>query len=524
MKSKIVIFTLAMCAVVAGCGKTSTTIDLSQNAEENQTEEVQEDGVEVEAASESEEAADTDYTRGIGYIQWSDYDNEMDEDYHLLISVSNSHLDLTDDSYPQLRKALREHSRKESDNARNFITENIEDAKEIVAAMDYAVYYSSDTSDTVYRADSQVFSFVDTNSVYFCGAHPGTYFDGITFDSTTGNEIELKDVVSDYDRLCEVTLEKLALCENAEGFYEDYETTVRDMFYGTGQYEEPVPEFYLTAEGINIIFNEYQIGPYATGCAFVNISYEECPDLFADKYVYNGEGRIQAGGEETPVYIDINGEQKEVKVTMDANNDEFTIKMKVSVGDKSSEFDFYGFTAHWSVLTDRNGNSFMYVETVVENDYVILEILKLDENGASFVKEISGLFSAQGYSTDPYNMMMCERMEALGSYTGYKLYHITESGIPETDDQEYSIRSGDTGYFSKLISTVDFIVYVNGEEVNAPAGTSFELMGTDNHSYVRAIMDDGRECEIRYVQEDYRKDINGIINEWDAFELLPYAG
>lgn len=524
MKKIMVAAVMALSMVAAGCGKEALA-DVS-GEQEQPTADVQLTDEEITESEENaaEETAVADKATAIGYVTWSDYHSEETDNYQILINTINSHIDIIDEGYDALKASLAKYNEEEAQEAVEFVENNIDYAREFLESMDYSMYFTNESSDTVYRADTQVFSFANCNSSYLGGAHPGTYFSGVTYDSVTGKELELKDVVTDYDKLCEITLEKLKNYEYADCFFEDYETTVRDMFYGTGEYELALPEYWLTSQGMKLLFNEYAIAPYAAGYTMIDITYEDAPELFNSQYVYNGEGTIQYGNGDAPVYIDVDGSRQEVTVDTTVNDDEYRIDFEVNVGDKKSNFEFYGFSSSWYVLTDKNGNSFMYVETVMENDYTVLEVLKLDGTGAAKVGEVSGLWFAKGFCTDPYNMIMYERTESLGSFGGARKYHISDTGMPETDDTEYTIRMGKSDWFNGLVSIVDLVVYVDGQEVNAPAGTVFYVMATDNKSYVKAVTDDGMECEIRYTLSDYTKMINGQISEWDAFEMVPYAG
>lgn len=527
MKKKFLVLAMAISVVALGCGKETSATNNSDTKEvvlSEEKEESQEDQKE-EVTAEAQDEEISEIAQGIGYITWSDYLYEDTDNYQILLSADNTYINVITDGYDALNSSLEKYNDKEKSELIAFRDNNLEDAKETVAAMNYAFYYSNESDITVSRADTQVFSFANSVYTFLGGAHPSMYYCGVTYDSQTGAELGLKDIVTDYDKLYKVTLEKLANYEYADGFNEDYETTVKDMFYGTGEYELSPPEFWLTENGMKMMFNEYAIGPYANGSTELEILYEEYPELFNSKYVYNGVGGIQTGDMEDAVYIDVDGTKQEVRVETEVNDDEYIVNLKVSVGDNMSEFDFSGFYVRWRVLTDKNNQSYMYAECVCENDYPILEILKLDENGASKVGEIAGL-SFSGYNcTDPYNMVMAERLDALGTYSGIKVYHITESGLPETNDAEYNIRMGSTGWIDGLVSTVDFAVYVNGQEEIAPAGTRFYVRGSDKESYVRAVMEDNRECEIRYtIKDGYEKMINGEISEWEAFETLPYAG
>ena len=85
------------------------------------------------------------------------------------------------------------------------------------------------------RGDDRIFSYVTTDYSYLGGAHPNVVYNGYNYDTKTGKRLTLRDVAEDYDSLYAQVLDTLrAFQEEQEDFmfFEDYEDTVRGMFYG----------------------------------------------------------------------------------------------------------------------------------------------------------------------------------------------------------------------------------------------------------------------------------------------------
>ena len=127
------------------------------------------------------------------------------------------------------------------------------------------------------------------------GAHPSTFFAGKNYDTKTGSELTLQDVVANYDDVYQYVLDELAKNEkqpeNENCYFDGYEDTVKEMFYGNSDFESavtdanseetglyPMPAFsvqwYLGDDGLNILFNDYDIAPYAYGPSLVTIPYD----------------------------------------------------------------------------------------------------------------------------------------------------------------------------------------------------------------------------------------------------------
>lgn len=99
-------------------------------------------------------------------------------------------------------------------------------------------------------------------------AHPFEYYYGFNYDITNNKEIKLADLFEgDYlTMLSTFTRGELKKQMEAEGSY------IEDMaFAGTEPNEESFSTFTLGEGKITIIFNPYQVGPWASGIHFVDV-------------------------------------------------------------------------------------------------------------------------------------------------------------------------------------------------------------------------------------------------------------
>ena len=161
--------------------------------------------------------------------------------------------------------------------------------------------YAIEDTISMKRGDDRIFSYVTTDYSYLGGAHPNFVYNGYNYDTKTGKRLTLRDVTEDYDSLYAQVLDTLrAFGEEQEDFmfFEDYEDTVKGMFYGfsaeedledsdmTAADREETPDtagtasdidniqWYLTDNELVVIFNRYDIAGYAFGPTAVKIPFE----------------------------------------------------------------------------------------------------------------------------------------------------------------------------------------------------------------------------------------------------------
>ena len=124
--------------------------------------------------------------------------------------------------------------------------------------------WESEVSVTALRTDETVLSLQQTEYSWLGGAHPNTYYKGICFDTKTGKELSLQDIAADYDGVYDSVCQKLKEENDPDMFFEGYEDTVKAMFYGKDPDYGSV-QWFLMNDRVVILFNQYDIAPYAAG-------------------------------------------------------------------------------------------------------------------------------------------------------------------------------------------------------------------------------------------------------------------
>ncbi len=163
--------------------------------------------------------------------------------------------------------------------------------------------YSNESTLSVSRADSVLFSIATTNSSWYGGAHPYSYQTACNYDSQSGRKLELADLVTDGEAFYDLLHETLSSHEYKEGFFDDWEDTLRIEYYGE---DDARLNWRAENDGILIWFNQYDLGPYALGPVSVKFAAADHPGLIRAEYFPEGlsapEG-VSSADEEERLYV-----------------------------------------------------------------------------------------------------------------------------------------------------------------------------------------------------------------------------
>lgn len=280
---------------------TEAAADASANTEDNVT---------TEEAGTTETTESAENAEDSGTLRWENISRSADT--KLKLSVTNKELEeasentdlpfstriqyvkVDESGYDALQKTLDKDNADSLELAKEEYSYNA--LKNMVEENESAaVPFALESTVLKKRADDKVVSYLRESYSQLGGAHPSTYFAGKNYDTKTGSELTLQDVVANYDDVYQYVLDELAKNEeqpeNENCYFDGYEDTVKEMFYGNSDFEStvtdanseetglyPMPAFsvqwYLGDDGLNILFNDYDIAPYAYGPSLVTIPYD----------------------------------------------------------------------------------------------------------------------------------------------------------------------------------------------------------------------------------------------------------
>ena len=147
---------------------------------------------------------------------------------------------------------------------------------------DYSfIHFQEDLWIGIARSDRNVISIVLDCYTYAGGAHGSTSYTGVSYSTKTGEQIVFSDLGKDADRFYSDTLAynlELAMTDYYQEKIFDFvsdslEETIKNVLYNKEN------RWYLSADGIVFISNEYELGAYVYGAIDFFIPYSELEEM-----------------------------------------------------------------------------------------------------------------------------------------------------------------------------------------------------------------------------------------------------
>ena len=179
----------------------------------------------------------------------------------------------------KLSKSIDLLNKKFNNEAIDFLNENQEDVRLAFKERgDDGGNYQYLNELYIERFDDKILSITSNCYEDRMGAHGTTVITGYNFDLETGKEIKFDKLIKDKQKLKELLVDYLNENHKDE-LMEYYEETIDAYMNG-----ESEMSFIVTVEGINVVFQQYDIAAYAVGIITVPINYEKNKELFNTNY------------------------------------------------------------------------------------------------------------------------------------------------------------------------------------------------------------------------------------------------
>lgn len=399
----------------------------------------------------------------------------------------------------------------------------------------FSTGYSVDAFDEVRRADDKVVSILTTTVTYTGGAHPNSSFWGASYDTQSGEAIELSDVCTDKEQLVQILEEQLT----AE--YPDTD------FFGLSdalksEAEEESLSFTVDAEGVTFFFSPYEIASYADGLLVTTVTFAEHSDIlngnYADAVQNYGATMYGSTGYRGVIdgrKVDINfwGENSDEELTDDCDfYSQLTVYMN---GEYEQSQDLYFYGARGVLLHTAEGKLYLYVDFTTDNDWNFMRVYDLNGEKPVYVGELDNVgFSWEKLSEDDYARVLpvnaqCfeleSRFDPLTTTSCVRYYHVGADGMPEANTTDYDLPSHFvlTAKADIAAHAIDTETNAVLEEITIPSGSKLTAYRTDATSYVEFSLEDGTYCRVDADLTGYPQTVNGV----DADTLLDgilYAG
>ena len=160
--------------------------------------------------------------------------------------------------FDELSKEIEDEALEFKDFNKDAIREYIENQKDSEDFIEGA-QFSHTAEAKVTRNDDNYISLTVTTNDFTMGAHGTYYISGYTYDARSGNRVKLYDLIKDKEEL-RTYLKTWCKGNSSYDFFDEYETAI-DSYVD----EENELQFYISGNAITVIFQIYDIAPYAAG-------------------------------------------------------------------------------------------------------------------------------------------------------------------------------------------------------------------------------------------------------------------
>lgn len=545
MKKRMLLLGMAiwMAAALTGCGNDTTdstdqATAVDQEQSENATEETQTDANIEQAATGAP----------VIWLEHQQKDWHSEDDTKWLMHAENQLIYASIPGNDAAAQKINDWSEAEAstfwENAEKTseYAENDLESMSTVSGMEdlgtYSYYYSSFQSYNVMRADSQVISLRSYNNDYAGGIHGDYAYYGTTFDTMTGEELKIQDIVTDmpsFRRQATKDIDKYLQENYSDGLFEDYQDTVEQIWESEDGFN-----WYLNESGIMVIFNPYVVGPYAMGAVTVPLPYSAYASYLNQDYTTpettsagNGElteetitkirtSRLEGGAQVN--YGDLN-------VYMDQKNEFGGGTLTIELNEQKEQTEYFDRLCDSQLLYLEDGRVFVLLVADHASDDYELFLYEVTDGKLKMTDQQDNLFLGDGSVSAGGRkngmLMLKKNVNVFGSYQCSMTYSIGDDGKLVPDEEFFQVDIDNYPY-SVLTVTRELPVSVNGGQTTLQTGTQIRITGTNDAGIALFETTDGKfSGEIHYTEpegdsEFYHK-INGITED-QYFESIPYAG
>ena len=480
-----------------------------------------------------------DGIKTIQLITGEGYKEEYDEDSYDTIIKASYPVVMPyyedENKFPGLNKALEDNNKSTREYQLKFIDNNIEFAKESYDG-NSEYYHPLETSvkPFVRRADTLVTSILYKGYEYTGGMHGESYYYGENYDTKSGAELELADVVDDMDALSG------AIEGQLYNFYSetfgDSELNIQEVINDGSSYS-----WTLDYNGITFYFLPYSIDSYVESMVTVTVANEAYPNVLKKEYKQSPKAYGVELEPDLPLFYDVTGDGYIDKVYATGresiDGDSGYINITVNGETYSEENWFFDYDA--TLVHTADGKNYIYYEILRENDY--RETVCYDiKDGVKMVGSIDGglrmiyheggeVLITQDALTNPESFYLQQTTQHLSTVTGYKAYYAGDNGVPVSDDKMFTFDEEKMITFT-LLQGIELDVYdikqnkVTGKKTLQPGEQVF-YYATDNEKYALLKCFDDTICRVEggFDEDEYYYMVNGIILE-ELFDGTLFAG
>lgn len=436
----------------------------------------------------------------------------------------------TRETYPKLEQAVADLMEEREEILLSVYDSALEAAHEGVQDGAYPSLYEVTETVAVRRADTRVLSLVLDGFYYTGGAHGMPYSQGVMFDTQTGKQLQLTDVVKDVSQLPALVEEQLEIFYGLDSLYEDLD--LQAYFENNIN----IIQWVLDYHGITLMFQPYEISPFASGIQVVTIAFADHEDLFQEKYQevpadYAVEFQAERG-----FYYDVdgNGTLDSIFAYHAGGESEDFAPMTIELNTVWFEEDTGTYLIEPALIHTAEGKNYLYVSQQYPDDFWVYGVYDLSGGNVEKVDMVylerhnimdyeNDYYAVQAL-TDPTDFVLDGYTTMLGTAFGYDHYHIGADGLPVPEHDWYYIT--DETEFTMLrdltVSVVDEDGNVTGK-TKAKRGDTVTYYRTDGDVWADIILPDGTIGRVTPEHGDGLWTIDGVDIE-EIFEGIMFGG
>ena len=236
----------------------------------------------------------------------------------------------------------------------------------------------------VRRADSLVVSLLEFNYSYMGGAHGMFGFTGKTFNTYTGQEMQLADVFTSQTAMTDAIKQQLMFDYPNASFRENNGASMRNMVDQLARDGHLL--WTMDPRGVTFYFNPYILGSYAEGVFNTTLLYSERPNIFKhDEYTHAITWRgPKAYCMEIPTYLRVRLSDSPRDDRLSVMNDRE--ELLIDYCGEQLKDKFYAKHIRSTLVSMPEGERYLYVDYEKENGQHALRVYALG-NEPVFVGE-----------------------------------------------------------------------------------------------------------------------------------------
>ncbi|MBR6254441.1 MAG: hypothetical protein IKR22_03300 [Clostridiales bacterium] len=543
MKKSVIAAVLAMSVLFCACSKktseSSTESETTTSSETSATTSEKETETSAEPTDTSKEdpvSYDAPAFKKVGYLS---YEIEKEEAFTFL-SKDFSSEDISGynciefyygftglpvfsgDNAGKINEAVKEDYEKILPNAKEYLEGRKKEYAEKLGNEPYEIAEEENLLPVVLRADERITTVYYPLPLNQDNEKELSSKNLINYDTATGKQIALSDVVKDKARLVELAKEQIMA--NLTEY--DLET-IKETDVLAALNADDVP-FTIDYSGITVYFDQTITRSFSYAPA--HIAYIGNEDVLNGEYFDSlPENYVLHISPNVDFYWDLDGDGKTEMICVDIDLGKqyyemgsFTVKIddqETKVDTSSSNGDE---SADTLMLIHTHGKNFLYIWVGGEDDRMAIDIFEIVGKNVE-QKDGAGKWKIAPWENfDPDHVELVDEVYVVGLKTYSAVYHIDDQGMPVTDDETVSLVSYYGQIFPCLkkelkVDQVDPETLEKTGSVTLKAGTSLWPVLTDRKGKADKSFEVFKVIDKDQTKEVYvRVDLSYDADEWEA--------